>query len=142
MRIDLTWPGGEHPFALPLGGLRAVQDACDAGPMEILVALRTGRWRVDMPLAVLRHGLIGGGMTEAEARALMHRVTEAHPIGEFVAPAALVIAAAVLGVADDPLGEPVGAETPQPDGSASAGGSAPSTEAAPRPASPPEMSTP
>ncbi|KFI30960.1 hypothetical protein CG51_05815 [Haematobacter missouriensis] len=130
MKITLTWPGGEHDFALPIGRLRAVQDACDAGPMEILGALRTGRWRVDMPLSVLRHGLIGAGMDEGAARSLMQRLTDAHPLAEFIVPASLVIAAAVMGVADDPVGEQTGAMSPLESGS-----SVPSTKAAPKRAS-------
>ncbi|OWJ78422.1 gene transfer agent family protein [Haematobacter genomosp. 1] len=124
MKITLTWPGGEHEFALPIGHLRAVQDACDAGPMEILTALRTGRWRVDMPLSVLRFGLMGGGMEREQAKSLVSRLSEAEPIGSFVMPAMLVIAAAVMGVADDPVGEQTGATSPQESGS-----SAPSTKA-------------
>ena len=127
MKVTLTWPGGEHDFALPIGNLRAVQDACDAGPMEILTALRTGRWRADMPLEVLRFGLEGGGMEKSKARDLVRRLSETEPLGSFVMPAMLVIAAAVMGVADDPVGEPTGATSPPESGS-----SAPSTKAAPK----------
>lgn len=138
MKITLQWPGGEHDFALPIGQLRAVQDACDAGPMQIYAALRNGTWRLDMPMSVIRHGLIGGGMEPQEARALVSRMFEAHPLGAFIAPAALIIGSAVVGPGDDPVGEPEGEtmETSPQNGSSPA-----STKAARRRASPRGKST-
>lgn len=117
--ILLQWPGGEHRFSLPIGHLRAVQDACDAGPMQIFQALGNGAWRLDMPMSVLRHGLIGGGMAEIEARKLVDRMFDAHPLAKFIAPARLVIMAAVVGPGDDPVGEPKGETTTSPENGAS-----------------------
>lgn len=121
MRVTLTWVGGEHEFALPLGAVRAIQTACDAGPMEIIRALTSGNWRIDMPMSVLRHGLEGGGMPAAEAKELVARMFDSHPYGEFVTPAIYVLAAAVTGVKDDPVGETMGATTTPPENFASAG---------------------
>jgi len=86
---------------------------------------------VDMPIAVLRHGLVGGGMEDDEARRLVDRMVDLHPIGKFVTPAYQVIAAAVVGVEYDPVGEPEG-ETISPKN----GASAPSTRRARKSASP------
>lgn len=134
VKVTLQWPGGEHDFALTIGGLRAVQAACDAGPMQVYTALRTGAWRLDMPMAVLRHGLIGGGMDADEARKSIDRLFDAHPLAKFIAPAMLVIAAAVMGVDDDPVGETTGeAEMSPPE----SGNSPISIEAEPRPDTPP-----
>ena len=114
--VDLIWAGGEHGFALDIGGLRAVQDSTNRGPMEIYAALGSGTWRIDDVLAVLRFGLIGGGMAPGEAKALMVRIVDVTPIGKLVATAHLVIAAALVGPADDPVGgsagEPAGAAAP------------------------------
>lgn len=113
--VTLNWLGGEHEFLLAIGEMRAVQDACNAGPMEILNALSEGRWRVEMLMAVLRHGLIGAGMERAAAKELVSRMFDEHPFGKFVTPAIFVLAAAVVGVPDDPLGEPEGAATMPPE---------------------------
>lgn len=137
MGITLQWPGGEHEFALSIGHLRAVQDACDAGPMEIYAALRSGSWRVDMPMAVIRYGLIGGGMAADEAKALVSRMFDAHPLAMFITPATLVIMAAVVGPGDDPVGEPEGETTTSPEN----GSSRPSTGAGRKRGSPRAKST-
>lgn len=126
--VTLTWPGGENRFALPIGGLRAVQTHCDAGPIEILRGLQIGSWKVDWPFVVIRHGLIGGGMGEAEARKLVDRMADTYPCGKFVSTAMIIMGAAVVGVEDDPVGEPQGVTTTPPEN----GSSATSTKTAPR----------
>jgi len=113
--VTLTWPGGEHEFLLAIGDMRAVQNDCDAGPMQIITALADGRWRVEMLMSVLRNGLIGAGMDRAEAKILVSRMFDEQPYGKFVDPAMFVLAAAVVGVQDDPVGEPVGAMTTPPE---------------------------
>lgn len=125
MKIALQWPGGEHQFALPLGQLRSLQVACDAGPMQIYNALRFGSWRVEMPEHTLRLGLIGAGMDDLEAKRLVSSMMDARPLAEFVGPAAMVLAAALVGVEGDPVGEPVGVTMSPPEN----GSSAPSTRA-------------
>jgi Phage tail tube protein, GTA-gp10 len=104
----IAWAGGEHQFALRLGELRALQDACNAGPHEILTKLNLGTWRVDDPIRTVQFGLMGGGMERAEASKLAVSVAEMHGLVEVVQVAAAVLAAALAGVADDPVGESVG----------------------------------
>lgn len=111
--VDVHWPGGEHRFALPIGALRAVQDACNAGPLQVFDALRTGSWRIEHLESVLRHGLIGGGMDAVGAKEMVVRLMDARPLAEFVAPAAIVLGAAITGVKDDPVGEHPGAQSPR-----------------------------
>ncbi len=82
-----------------------------------------------MPMAVLRHGLIGGGMSSDEARKTIDNLFDAHPLAKFIAPTLLVIAAAVMGVDDDPVGETTGEGEMSPPES---GNSPISTEAEPR----------
>ena len=106
--VDLIWSGGEHPFALDIGGLRAVQDATGRGPMEIFSALGNGSWRVDDVLAVLRHGLIGGGMAGAEARQLVLQAAETSSFLKLAFSAQCVISDALMGPVDDPVGQPSG----------------------------------
>lgn len=115
-RITQTWIGGEHAFALPIGGLRAVQDHLGEGPMVTLLALTSLSAKVDAPFVVLRQGLIWGGMAEPEAKALIDRVSAHHPWVEFIAPAVAVLRAALTGAADDPAGEAGGAPRMTPPG--------------------------
>lgn len=116
----IQWPGGEHDFALPLGQLRALQTACDAGPEEVFNRLRTGRWRVADITETLRLGLIGAGMDSAAAQKLVAPLLDLHPLIDFKLTAITVLAAALLGVSGDPVGEPEGAESEPPENGASA----------------------
>lgn len=75
--VDLTWPGGEHEFNLPIDLLRALQDRCDAGPAFIYNRLLSGEWRVDDIISTIRLGLEGGGMDKEDARRLVkHHIEE------------------------------------------------------------------
>lgn len=114
---NIRWIGGEHDFALDIGALRAVQDACSAGPQEIVGRLLAGTWRVDDPMQVLCHGLIGGGMLKAEAARLVETMANSHGLLRLVPTAQLVLSAALVGVPDDPVGEPEGVNPPPESGS-------------------------
>lgn len=136
--VTIAWAGGEHPFALRLGELRALQDACNAGPHEILTKLQVGTWRVDDPIRTVQFGLMGGGMDRAAAGKLVVSVAELHGLVAVVQVAAGVLAAALAGVADDPVGEPTGVnQTNSPE----SGSSAASTDQELQPGSPPSKST-
>jgi len=108
---------GEHDFRLTLGGLRELQEKCDAGPLQIMTRLNSGEYRIDDVLQTLRIGLIGGGMEPAKAWALVERSIGTHveASGEdslsprFVA--ASVLAAALVGPEDESVGKEEGAET-------------------------------
>jgi len=76
----IPWVGGEHPFYLYLGEIRALQVATDAGPEELLLRLRSGQWRVDDLTQTLRLGLIGGGMDKVEAQRLVASLMDQHPL--------------------------------------------------------------
>jgi hypothetical protein len=136
--VTIAWAGGEHSFALRLGELRALQDACNAGPHEILTKLNLGTWRVDDPIRTVQFGLMGGGMDRAEAAKLAVSVAELHGLVEVVQVAAGILAAALAGVADDPVGEQAGvSQTHSPE----SGDSAASTDPELQPVSPPTKST-
>lgn len=119
--IRIVWPGGEHDFRLRLGELRRLQDACAAGPEELLGRVRTGRWRVDDLIEILRLGLIGGGFTpEGEAAPLVVRLIEQQgALLEFKLPAELVLMHALLQPEGDELGKDVAGEATRPDDGAS-----------------------
>lgn len=119
-KITLLWEGGEHTFALHLKELRALQDATDAGPEELLQRMSAGRWRVDDLFNTIRLGLIGGGMSATEAGPLVTRMFETHPLSLFKEPAYKIVAAALVGVEGDPVGEQEGATTPPKNGNSAA----------------------
>lgn len=133
MGAMIKWVGGEHEFALDIGALRAIQEACNAGPQEIVGRLLAGTWRVDDPLQVLRHGLIGGGMLKIEAARLVENMATTHGLLRLVPIAQLVLSAALVGVPDDPVGEPEGVNPPPQESGSSA---------ASMPPEPPQVSPP
>ena len=104
--IRLQWIGGEHDFALDIGQMRALQTACDAGPEQILRRMTAGHWRVNDLFDTIRLGLIGGGMAEKEASALVAMVEEQHGIGPLVPLAqAVLLQAFYRREVDDESGE-------------------------------------
>lgn len=117
MAVTLNWPGGEHGFALKIGQLRALQDKCNAGPEEILNRVRTGKWRVDDLLHTIRLGLIGAGsMPDSEAGRTVSALFDLHPVIEFKLIALAILADALLGSEDDPVGEAEGETAPPKNG--------------------------
>jgi hypothetical protein len=123
---SMIWAGGEHPFALDIGALRALQDHCDAGPQQILTRITTGAWRVDDLMQTIRLGLIGGGMAQTEASRIVDTTFKSHPLLVFRPTAQAILVAALVGDPDDRLGETTGEPTPPENG-----GSATSTEPEP-----------
>lgn len=109
-KIQLTWAAGEHPFALPIAQIRALQDRCDAGPAFILQRLASQRWHVDDVISTIRLGLEGGGMEKEEARKLVKKHVEDEPIALSVMTAQAVLMAALYGPEDDVVGEPQAGE--------------------------------
>jgi hypothetical protein len=126
MRKVIQWLGGEHEFALDIGGLRALQTACNAGPEQILADLSGRSWKIDHTFQTIRLGLIGGGMKADEAARIVDTAFRSHPLMLFKPTAHLIILCALMGDPDDPLGDASGearGETAPPEN----GGSASST---------------
>jgi hypothetical protein len=128
----------ERSFILKCRGWREVEKACDAGlgviaarlaPIvqltqggvasgQLLAAIATGRLgsaRLDDVREVLLQGLIDGGMTSTEAGALVRLVFD-EAVASGKGPMLLygglafdIVAAAVIGLEDEPVGEPKGA---------------------------------
>ena len=103
--LSLIWAGGEHDFRLTLGHLRALQDACNAGPFEIRNRLLTQTARVDDVTATLRLGLIGGGMGKPDALKLVETTAENSGLMALILPALSVLTHALVGPEDDPVGD-------------------------------------
>jgi hypothetical protein len=131
--VTLAWLGGEHPFRLATyGQLRLLQETCKAGPMEIFHRLIGARWYVDDVREVIRIGLIGGGMTAADAGALVKAaIDESAAWLEHVALAKTILLA---GLARPDEGDEAKKQTAEKTkiGATDASSFPPSTEPAPR----------
>lgn len=104
--LTQTWPGGEHPFRLAIAQLEALQQKTDAGPEWLLMKLQTGQWLATEVFEVLRLGLIGGGMADAEAVRAVRDAFDRSPLVDFKVPALNALLAALYGPQDDPAGKP------------------------------------
>ena len=125
----VTWPGGEHSFRLALAQLEGLQQKTDCGPEWLVMKLRSGQWTATEAFEVLRWGLIGGGMKDAEAKKAVADAFDRHPIGAFKVAALTVMMAALYGPPDDPVGKPsLAGETTPNSGNEDAGSSAASTD--------------
>jgi hypothetical protein len=78
-----------------------LQEACDAGPYEILDRLITLRCRVQDIANTIRIGLIGGGMEPVQALKKVRTYVEARPPNENLLLASNILRAGVFGAADE-----------------------------------------
>jgi hypothetical protein len=131
--ISLAFGGEERLFRLPLGRLRALQEKCDCGPMELLRRFLAGEWRVDDLRETIFQGLVGGGMDQGAATSLLKSSFDDLPLQPFVTIAQAIVMAAVVGAEDEDLGEPKGEAEPSAPSPSASSASAPST--APEPSS-------
>ena len=104
-RVELDWGDGTYTFRLAWGQLVELQEKCDAGPYVILQRLQTGAWQMEDISNVIRLGLIGGGMTAVDALKKTRAYVEAFPPMENLMPAQGILAAALMGARDEPVGE-------------------------------------
>lgn len=129
--VTLLWGGEERLFRLPIGRVRAIQEKCDAGLPELLRRYITQSWMIDDVREVILQGLIGGGLDNQAATKAVLAYFDDTPIQPHITVAQAVVAAAIVGVDDEDLGEPEGEETesrPSPEESSA---SPPSTEPEP-----------
>ena len=141
--VRLPFAGEERLFRLGIGQVRAVQERCDAGPLELLGRIKLGTWRVDDVREVLFQGLKGGGLSDAEATRLVAANFDPGPWLPFAALAQAVIAAGVVGAEDEPLGERAGEGAAKPTRSPGARSASPTgTGRGRRSAGPRATSTP
>lgn len=116
--IVLPFGGEDRTFRLNIGRLRALQEKVDAGPHELWMRVNTGTWRVDDLRETLLQGLIGGGMSSADATRLMKTDFDDLPFAQFIETTKAVLMVMLFGVGDEDAGEPLGEApilTPSPD---------------------------
>lgn len=136
-RITRPFAGRDHAFDVaPLGTIEALERACNAGMGEILSRLQGDTWREGDKVAyqprfrhadireTIRLGLMGAGMSEPEATALIRDTVDGRPVMPFLVLAVEIVVAYAHGVDDavkkseGPAGEamapPPGPETSVP----------------------------
>ena len=104
--ITLNFADSEaRTFRLAIGQLLELQDKCNAGPAEIATRLQDGRWRVEDVTETIRLGLIGGGMSPAEANTLVRRYVHERPLLESIMYAQAIIMSALIGDPKEQVGK-------------------------------------
>ena len=99
--ITLTWATDDHHFRLAWGELAKLQEERDSGPYVVLDRLVSGRWHVQDIAAVIRLGLIGGGLEPVKALKLVRDYVESRPPLENLETAQRVLGAAIVGAPDE-----------------------------------------
>lgn len=109
-KVAFVWGDGEeHAFRLGLAQLRELQSKTDCGPYALLRRIQAGDWKVDDLRQTIRLGLIGGGHEPGKAAELMKLHVDARPWLESVAPAILILMAALTGPDEDGPAKKAGA---------------------------------
>ncbi len=103
--VTLLFGGEERLFRLGIKQLEAIDEKCDAGPMELIRRYVQGTWKVHDLREVIIQGLLGAGAAQAEASSVIRRYFDDLPMGQFVPIAQAIVSAAVVGVEDDEPGE-------------------------------------
>jgi len=117
--VELVWSAGTHRFHLPFDGLEDVQNACDAGPMEVLQRLENDTFRVHDVWAPIFYGLIHAPeneLTPVAARELCEQWVRQRPLMETKLPAQVILSAALVGVEDEQPKKRRGAKRRSPSG--------------------------
>lgn len=119
--IKLNWSSGEDEFLLRLGELEALDDATDAGVLDLRYRLLQGHQRggfenapvkIRETISCLRLGLIGAGMERQTAERKARQAFEDNDIAALNLIAFTVISNSLKGKVHDPLGEKAAAENP------------------------------
>lgn len=102
-QVELFLGDGTYLFKPGIGGVEAIQEACDAGPPLVLERLSTGRWRLEDIVAPIRYGLEGGGMSPGRVVFMIDRYVHGQPLAESVPIAQAVMLAVIVGIEEEPL---------------------------------------
>lgn len=105
--VRLDFAGERRSFDLaPVGCIRRLQDACDAGPQFILNRLFDGSWKDHDLREPIIQGLIGGGLDQRSAQALVEKWIDPEPKRQFIPVAQAVLMAWLVGAEDETLEKP------------------------------------
>lgn len=113
----MNWPSGEDEFLLRIGELEALDDATEAGVLDLRYRLSLGAERGSLGyspvkvreiMACLRLGLIGAGMDRQTADRKVRQAFVEGEISELNLLAFTIISRAFAAKDHDPLGGPEG----------------------------------
>ena len=111
---EITWAGGEHPFRLDIGALRTIEQRSDAGVSVVLLRLLGQQWKADDVLTPIRLGLVGGGMSEREARSTVEKALDTTSLFALSLTAAEILRRFIMFDGDDQPGEAQAGEAISP----------------------------
>lgn len=121
--------GGRYDFQITIGGMEELQELCDAGPEEIFDRISSGRWRVSDIRETIRLGLIGAGVDQFKALALIDRYAVPGAFFGLKPLCTSILGAWLVGAPDEdkiPSGEMEGETSRSPDESSGSETSTPS----------------
>lgn len=102
----VTWAGEERSFAMPIGGLRELQEITGVGPMETLTRLKTGAWKIEDVREPIRIGLLRGGMKSDMVAAIVKANVDEGDLLEAVLCAQVLVFKGISGPASDKVAVP------------------------------------
>lgn len=102
---ELVFNGQRTFFKLAWRELMKIQEACDAGPYVVLDRLVTGRWQLQDISEVIKWGLIGGGMNQAQALTLIETEVEGRRPLDSLVIAQHVLGAGLVGTPEEDPGK-------------------------------------
>lgn len=110
-KVNVFVGAGYHDACLKIAQLEELQEATNSGPSALLRRLSDSDFRVRDITETIRLGLIGGGMSPKDAFDMTRKyVCEGYLI-HYMPVAYEIIVAALVGVEDEPVGEPVAPTT-------------------------------
>lgn len=103
---SITWSHGTDDFCLSQIGLRLdLEERCNAGIGAIYHRLLSGAWFTADYRETIRLGLVGGGLSQERAKAVIERHVDGRPQAEFVLLAQQIIAAVMVPVPGEQPGK-------------------------------------
>jgi len=111
-RITEDFADGTYEFCMNYGAIRMLQEAREMGPLLLYGVLQSSAWRVEDLREIIRCGLIGAGMSPAQAVKLVRLYVEERPPMESVALATRILGAGLIGAPDENVGESSAANQP------------------------------
>jgi hypothetical protein len=102
---EIAFNGQQTMFTLAWRELMKIQEACDAGPYVVLDRLLSGRWLLQDISEVIKWGLIGGGMPQAEALKLVATEVERRRPLENLIIAQTILGAGLVGAPEEDVGK-------------------------------------
>jgi hypothetical protein len=103
--VATDFGGDERRFQLKLGQIRELQEICKTGIGAIYERVATGGFYVDDIRETVRLGLIGGGMSPAEALRLTRAYVDEQPLFENRLLAMAILSAITVGLPDSDEGK-------------------------------------